>query len=680
MGTSRGAGKGKMTAAVAVLGLLAVGTAAYLYWKHGSEDTSVNVDDARNSTVPAEIAAELPGAQAADIPVALLTDYYEHINEHMPPRDPSGAMQRREKFYRTPHDPFTLLASKLTNSEPDTKLRDKVEQWKQDWLKGPHQPSAPSFSPYQPRYEEPAAGSIEDLAAKSSLSAVDLLEISRAMAFLDGDAGALAWIGAGLKKAEQEYQSVQAGDPNANPLLHELDQTKSIYHLNRYGYLEKRFTLAMALYAPLSIEQRRSAELHAMSLYYQSRMDEAADAIIKVWDDHQKAGDLGAMEKSDLPEMNWLSAIYNQGAHRYPDAVRYWNEFLKYDDGRKQTGERMLVMCLMQAGDNEKAESVRKHYGLPVITLPPTRPAQMGRPMPMTRPAPTTRRAPNVRYLTTRPTTRMAFPTTRPGFRQPIFGFGGPKKVDDVTAKLSSDDPEKIQSGVDAIRTALQENPIQAVDRLNDDWMTGLIALRRFDEVNEFATTGTIAVAADTARIEQLQKNRVSALMLSGKSQQALQAAKGLFNVSGMGFTKEAIQLLIRSAIMAHRTNPEILPQLTIQILANAQEDAAERKKLLAKYGGNAVMDGIPADPAPYVDAIAKRGSQADYHGLYGTGNLLLLSGRVKDAHDVFLKIYQIAPPAELKYASEGVAKLMKAEEGGLGKADDFVETIRPRE
>ena len=56
------------------------------------------------------------------------------------------------------------------------------------------------------------------------------------------------------------------------------------------------------------------------------------------------------------------------------------------------------------------------------------------------------------------------------------------------------------------------------------------------------------------------------------------------------------------------------------------------------------------------------------------------MSGRIKEAHEVLMKVYQIAPPGELKYASEGIAKLIKAEDGGLGKANQFVMSIRPKE
>src|SRR5437588_7185312 len=61
--------------------------------------------------------------------VGLLADYYEHGIEHTPPRDPSGAMQRREHQYRAPADPLDLIRSKLKSDADDGALRHKFDEW-----------------------------------------------------------------------------------------------------------------------------------------------------------------------------------------------------------------------------------------------------------------------------------------------------------------------------------------------------------------------------------------------------------------------------------------------------------------------------------------------------------------------------------------------------------------------
>jgi tetratricopeptide (TPR) repeat protein len=226
---------------------------------------------------------------------------------------------------------------------------------------------------------------VGDLARQSSLKANDLLEIGRAFDFLEGDEAAVVWFGAALDKAQAEYDKTQPGDPAARPLLYQLEQTKALWRLNDYRALEKRFALAMALNPPLSVESRRAGCLHATTLYYQGRAGDAADAILKVWEQQKQAGDLGALEKSDFGEMDWVTALYLYSARRYDEAIPYYQAFLQTDDNRKRSGAMMFANCLTMAGKKDEAEQVRKQYGIPT---PTTRPARMRRTtMPATRPA-----------------------------------------------------------------------------------------------------------------------------------------------------------------------------------------------------------------------------------------------------------------------------------------------------
>jgi RNA polymerase sigma factor (sigma-70 family) len=286
----------------------------------------------------------LPGfgpLRPVDSTVALLADYYEHGFEHTPPRDPSGAMQRREQHYRTPGDPFELLDAKLTDKPEDKELGSAVRRWKDNWLHGTEAVGPPP---------------LDQAAIQSSLRGDALIEIGRAFAFLSSDRAASAWYRAGLSKAVEQYKSVPPGDPSARPLLYALEQTKSLWQARDYLSLEKRFALAMALNPPLSVESRRAGCLHATALFYQQRYNEASDAIFKVWEQDRQAGDLGAMEKSDFGEMYWVTSLYLYCAGRYEEAIPQYEQFLKTDDGRRQQGAQMLIRCMLQAGKFDEAQ------------------------------------------------------------------------------------------------------------------------------------------------------------------------------------------------------------------------------------------------------------------------------------------------------------------------------------
>ena len=79
-------------------------------------------------------------------------------------------------------------------------------------------------------------------------------------------------------------------------------------------------------------------------------------------------------------------------------------------------------------------------------------------------------------------------------------------------------------------------------------------------------------------------------------------------------------------------------------------------------------------------DAFRRLRPLSDYDALYALGNLLLISGRVAEAREVFEKLYKIAPAGEINYASEAIAKVIKAEDGNIGRANEFAASIRPKE
>lgn len=248
---------------------------------------------------------------------------------------------------------------------------------------------------------------------------------------------------------------------------------------------------------------------------------------------------------------------------------------------------------------------------------------------------------------------------------------------DPVRSQLMSRDQAEVEAGVAAIRAMLVSDPRRAVDRLNEEWMVALLRTRQYEAVKEFAIAGTLAAPADTWRIEQLYRHYVRALLDTGRPQEALSAAKALFNVSSLSFLPTSLDLLSECLRAAHPEDPGIVPRFKLQQLAGAQTDEAERRKALAE-AGESVLSKIEVDPKPYAAAIARRRGMADYRGLYGTGNLLLLSGQIKEAREVFDKAVAMAPENESKYANEAAAKLLKAEDGSVGRANAWVMSIRP--
>ena len=282
-------------------------------------------------------------ARSVDIPLALLCDYYEHGIEHAPPRNPHGVMQRREDHYRAPPDPFDLMRRQLTASPADVGLSRQLDIWQRDWLLG--RPATPGM-----------IQTLEQTAAQSTLSPRDLMKAARAIEFLADDQVAAAFFGAALTKASRAYAALQPGSPAVMALLHELDQTRALWRLGDYQALEKRFRLARQFYSPLSVESRRAACLLADALFYQDRFDEAADVILAAQAENLRVGDLGALDKSDLPEMEYLQGYLTYCAGRFDQAIPHLRRVLGTGE-HDQVAARCLFEALLHAGRLDEAQA-----------------------------------------------------------------------------------------------------------------------------------------------------------------------------------------------------------------------------------------------------------------------------------------------------------------------------------
>ena len=280
---------------------------------------------------------------------ALLMEYYEHDLEHAPPRDPSGCMQRRELDYRAPVDPMRLLRSHTYSSLP---------------LLGSAYPGTEAIDGLE---SSPAKITGPFNAARPPLSASQLLEVGRAINFIQGDIVAAEWYRLALSKALSEFKGGNASEFHSAPFLSALDQTKALWHLSDYAAMEKRFFLATTLNPPLSAAARRAKYLYADCLEMQGKWAMAADAIMSVQAENERAHDLGNLDRSDIYEMHWVMGLFLARAQRFKEARPYLEAVCQVEGEHTRMAFHPLVTSLTEAGELREARRMlllwRDKYG-----------------------------------------------------------------------------------------------------------------------------------------------------------------------------------------------------------------------------------------------------------------------------------------------------------------------------
>jgi hypothetical protein len=271
---------------------------------------------------------------------ALLAYYYEHFREHAPPRQPGGAMQKREAFYRAPADPFELVESRLGDGRADRLLKTDLAQIRSSWILGTPPDSL-------------LLKSLREHAAQCSVTAETLLEAARGVQWLIGEAAADAFFAAGLQKARDETSQHPSDRYRGSQLTHLLDQCGCLWRCDDPPALVDRFTVARRLTFPQSIESRRAGYLLAESLLADERRQEAADLILQVLEEHAKVGDLDRLDDSNRPEMNFVAGFILFHAGRYGDAIK----FLASVDGEHLKEARLLLFeSYLHIGDFQRAQ------------------------------------------------------------------------------------------------------------------------------------------------------------------------------------------------------------------------------------------------------------------------------------------------------------------------------------
>lgn len=243
-----------------------------------------------------------------------------------------------------------------------------------------------------------------------------------------------------------------------------------------------------------------------------------------------------------------------------------------------------------------------------------------------------------------------------------------------IKSEIASGNAARMAAAVQQIASVLRQGTHYICPtRLRYTWLPLLMAQKDYQAVAKLARLQIVLNPRQTSKLEKFQEFRVQALLAMGKNQAALRNAKSFFDVCSMHRTVQAVLLLAKCL---HAQGPDGKKQeaeFQQQELSGEQTPAAGHPVHTC-----AILAAITVNPKPYLTA-AKAPSNEDFRALVGKGNLMLLAARPARARELFNQAYDMAAKKDLPAISERIASSIRAEDGTIGRANQWVLAIRPQ-
>jgi tetratricopeptide (TPR) repeat protein len=308
------------------------------------------------------------GIRRVQLKPAVPFDVYEHALENVPLRgDTSG----RELDFRAPRLPVSTLRDTLyaKSSTGNSELLAWVQEWQVNVLAG-----RPTTSHQLTE--------LESLLRQASLSPETLLDVARAVTFLDDQKQhGIVWIRGALSQAEREHKGLSPEDPSVKRLLDLLAQTAVLWRVNDHESLRRRFALEKTLRPQRSPQAYRARFLHAQMLYYTGQYLQAEDELAPLHAEQRAMFEAGGVRPHGIGPMDvdglhvWdfdplqdyefdlARALALFGAERYDDAARHFERCVVIKGGpHEQMVFEHLIRALVGAEQLAKAEERMSEY------------------------------------------------------------------------------------------------------------------------------------------------------------------------------------------------------------------------------------------------------------------------------------------------------------------------------
>lgn len=260
----------------------------------------------------------------------------------------------------------------------------------------------------------------------------------------------------------------------------------------------------------------------------------------------------------------------------------------------------------------------------------------------------------------------------RGGAEKTIHARGGGNKPvtpsEVAFIQLSSSDPQEVELALD------QVFKVMTTKVWCDRVMAWMLETKRYDELEKYAVATIRREASEVMPIQKCQAARVRAKLLAGKPADALVQAKALYNVCSLKETNTAIELLCQCLYEANKDGDGVG---MVKRFRQEQVDGAVAATAAPTTRPRSMLSGISAQSAVMTEIPGKGRSAGDVKSLLARGNLLLLADRPQEAEALFRKA-QTMPSSNAEFATEGVARAIRAQDGAVGRANAWIMEATP--
>ena len=242
-------------------------------------------------------------------------------------------------------------------------------------------------------------------------------------------------------------------------------------------------------------------------------------------------------------------------------------------------------------------------------------------------------------------------------------------KLKAVSGQLASGDAQQIDAALKTINEAFVEEPRRAPELL-EKWSAALIMSKRYDDTAAIALTSAINSVGTLQYLENALRLRARSQLNAGKTEEALQTVKSLYNACSLKGTSSAIDQVAQALTQAHKEDPEIGKKFKLQQLAAATTNSTEA---IAKEPS--MLAGIKVNRQPYQEAIDKLLKQdtITVRSLFALGTLYLMADQPDRAEELFKQAYDAGERLDLAQAIEGIACAYRAQDGNVRRANAYI-------